>query len=25
LLKVLGDGKDRGDAYRNGQVRLPVR
>jgi hypothetical protein len=25
LLKQLGDGKDRGDAYRNGQVRLPVR
>jgi hypothetical protein len=25
LLKVLGDGKDRGDAYRNGQVRVPVR
>ena len=25
LLKQLGDGKDRGDAYRNGQVRYPVR
>lgn len=25
LLKNLGDGKDRGDAYRNGQVRYPVR
>lgn len=24
LLKVLGDGKDRRDAYRNGQVRIPV-
>lgn len=24
LLKQLGDGKDRGDAYRNGQVRYPV-
>ena len=25
LLKQLGDGKDRQDAYRNGQVRVPVR
>ena len=25
LLKQLGDGKDRGDAYRNGQFRMPVR
>jgi len=25
LLKQLGDGKDRGDAYRNGQFRQPVR
>lgn len=24
MLKQLGDGKDRGDAYRNGQVRYPV-
>jgi hypothetical protein len=24
LYKQLGDGKDRGDAYRNGQVRVPV-
>jgi hypothetical protein len=24
LLKILGDGKDRRDAYRSGQVRLPV-
>jgi hypothetical protein len=24
LLKVLGDGKDRRDAYRSGQVRVPV-
>jgi hypothetical protein len=24
LLKVLGDGKDRRDAYRSGQVRIPV-
>jgi hypothetical protein len=24
LLKNLGDGKQRGDAYRNGQVKLPV-
>lgn len=24
LLKVLGDGKDRRDAYRSGQVRMPV-
>jgi hypothetical protein len=25
LLKNLGDGKQRGDAYQDGQVRLPVR
>ena len=25
LLKQLGDGKDRGDAYRDGQVKYPVR
>lgn len=25
LLKQLGDGKDRGDAYRDGQVRYPVK
>ncbi len=25
LLKQLGDGKERGDSYRNGQVRYPVR
>jgi hypothetical protein len=25
LLKNLGDGKQRGDAYRDGQVKLPVR
>ena len=25
LLKQLGDGKNRQDAYRNGQVRVPVR
>ena len=25
LLKQLGDGKQRGDAYRDGQVRIPVR
>jgi hypothetical protein len=25
LLKQLGDGKDRQDAYRSGQVRYPVR
>ena len=25
LLKQLGDGRERGDAYRNGQVRYPVR
>jgi hypothetical protein len=24
LLKQLGDGKDRGDSYRDGQVRYPV-
>jgi hypothetical protein len=24
LLKVLGDGKDRRDAYRSGQTRVPV-
>ena len=24
LLKILGDGKDRRDAYRNGQTRVPV-
>ena len=24
MLKQLGDGKDRGDAYRDGQVRYPV-
>jgi hypothetical protein len=25
LLKQLGDGKNRQDAYRNGQVRIPVK
>jgi hypothetical protein len=25
LLKQLGDGKERGDAYRDGQVRYPVK
>jgi hypothetical protein len=25
LLKQLGEGKNRSDAYRNGQVRVPVR
>jgi len=25
LLKNLGDGKQRGDAYRDGQVKLPVK
>jgi hypothetical protein len=25
LLKNLGDGKNRGDAFRNGQVRNPVK
>jgi len=25
LLKMLGDGKDRRDAYRSGQVRYPVK
>jgi hypothetical protein len=25
LLKQLGDGKDRQDAYRSGQVRYPVK
>jgi hypothetical protein len=25
LLKQLADGKDRGDAYRDGQVRYPVK
>jgi hypothetical protein len=25
LAKQLGDGKERQDAYRNGQVRIPVR
>jgi hypothetical protein len=25
LLKNLGDAKQRGDAYQDGQVRLPVR
>jgi hypothetical protein len=25
LLKQLGDGKERGDAYRNGQARYPVK
>jgi len=24
LLKMLGDGKERQDAYRSGQVRMPV-
>ena len=25
LLKQLGDGKERGDAYRDGQVKYPVK